>query len=624
MSADLPNPESAQAAAQRPAWLRALIGGENLLIVVALTAMVLLPCAEIVLRKFFKTGIPASMPIVQHLVLIVGMLGGAIAAREGRLLSMSTLTAWLKGRWHSGASLLANTVGATISVLLALASWEFVMSSRRLGKELAYGVPVWLVQLLLVIGFAVVALRLVWHAGTTWRGRLASLLLAGGLVAVGVWQPIDPAQLRLPAMIVLLIATLLGAPIFTTIGGAAIILLAGLGEPPASVPLNHYRLTTNPTLPAIPLFTLAGYFLAEGGAAKRLVRVFQTMFGQFRGGPAVITVVVCAFFTSFTGASGVTILALGGLLMPVLVAAGYSERAALGLLTAAGSLGLLFPPCLPPILYSIVASSSTDAQVSMEQMFQGGLVPGILLMGMTAYWGIRQAPREITGARPFKAREAGGALWGAKWELLIPVVAMTALFGGFATPVEAAAITALYAFFVEVVIYRDLHLFRDVPRVITECGLLVGGVLLILGVALGFTYFLIDAQVPDAAVEWVTAHISSKILFLLAVNLMLILVGCLMDIYSAIVVVVPLLVPLGQAYGIDMVHLGIIFLANLELGYLTPPVGMNLFLSSYRFQKPIPEVVRATFPMLLVLFVGVMLITYVPLLTTALPGWLAK
>jgi tripartite ATP-independent transporter DctM subunit len=608
----------------RPAWRRRLAGGENLLIIAALTAMVLLPCLEIVLRKFFHGGVPASMPIVQHLVLAVGMLGGAIAAREDRLLAISSVRAWLKGRWLAGAKIFANAVGAAISALLCLASWQFVMSSKQLGKELAYGVPVWTVQLLLVLGFGVVALRLVWHAGATWRGRLAALLLAGALVWVGVKQPVAPEQLRLPALIVLLVAAVLGTPIFTVIGGAAIILLAGLGEPVAVVPLNHYRLTTDPTLPAIPLFTLAGYFLAEGGAAKRLVRVFQTLFGRFRGGPAVVTVVVCAFFTSFTGASGVTILALGGLLMPVLVAAGYSERTALGLLTAAGSLGLLFPPCLPPILYSIVASSSTDAQVTMEQMFQGGLIPGLLLMGMTAYWGIRQAPRELKGAEPFQWRAAWGALFAAKWELLIPVVALTALFGGFATPVEAAAITALYAFFVEVVIYRDLRLFRDVPRVITECGLLVGGVLLILGVALGFTYFLIDAQIPDLAVEWVTAHISSKYLFLLAVNLMLIVVGCLMDIFSAIVVVVPLLVPLGQAYGIDMVHLGIIFLANLELGYLTPPVGMNLFLASYRFQKPIPEVIRASFPMLIVLFIGVLLITYVPFLTTALPAWLAK
>lgn len=622
MSVEVPFHE--EVAPEKPRWLHWCCGAENLLVVLALAAMVLLPCLEIVLRKFFDSGVPASVPLVQHLVLAVGMLGGAVAAREGRLLAIGTLTTYLKGRWKDVARVAANSVGGAISLLLGLASWQFVMSSRRLGKELAYGIPVWAIQLLLVLGFALVAVRLVWHAGGTWRGRVVALVIAGGLVALGVWQPVDPERLRLPALVILLFATLLGAPIFTAIGGAAIILLAALGEPAASVPLNHYRLTTEPTLPAIPLFTLAGYFLAEGGAARRLVRVFQALFGSIRGGPAMVTVVLCAFFTSFTGASGVTILALGGLLMPVLVAAGYSERTALGLLTAAGSLGLLFPPCLPPILYSIVASSSTDAQVSMEQIFQGGLVPGLLLMGMVGFWAIRQAPKNVRQTQPLVAREVWQAVNAAKWELLIPVVALTALFSGVATPVEAAAITALYAFFTEVVIYRDLHLIRQVPRVMTECGLLVGGVLLILGVALGFTYFLIDAQIPDLAVEWVTAHISSKLVFLLAVNVLLILVGCLMDIYSAIVVVVPLLVPLGRAYGIDMVHLGIIFLANLELGYLTPPVGMNLFLSSYRFQKPIPEVIRASFPMLVVMFVGVMLITYLPFLTTALPTWFAR
>ncbi|MCP5519101.1 MAG: TRAP transporter large permease subunit [Verrucomicrobiales bacterium] len=622
MSVEVPFHE--EVAPEKPRWLHWGCGVENLFVVLALAAMVLLPVSEIVLRKFFATGVPASVPLVQHLVLAVGMLGGAVAAREGRLLAISTLTTYLKGRWKQAAGVVANSVGAAISLLLGLASWQFVMSSRRLGKELAHGIPVWVVQLLLVVGFVVIAARLVWHAGATWRGRVAALVIGGALVGVGIWQPVDPERLRLPALVILLLATLLGAPIFTTIGGAAIILLAALGEPPAAVPLNHYRLTTEPTLPAIPLFTLAGYFLAEGGAAKRLVRVFRALFGSIRGGPAVATVLLCAFFTSFTGASGVTILALGGLLMPVLVAAGYPERTALGLLTAAGSLGLLFPPCLPPILFSIVASSSTDAQVSMEQVFQGGLAPGLLLMGLVAGWAIWQAPGGARDREPFVGREVWGAIWEAKWELLIPVVALTALFSGIATPVEAAAITAFYAFVTEVVIYRDLHLFRDVPRVMTECGLLVGGVLLILGVALGFTYFLIDSQVPDLAVEWVTAHISSKLVFLLVVNVLLILVGCLMDIYSAIVVVVPLLVPLGRAYGIDMVHLGIIFLANLELGYLTPPVGMNLFLSSYRFQKPIPEVIRASFPMLVVLFVGVLLITYLPFLTTALPAWLAR
>jgi tripartite ATP-independent transporter DctM subunit len=336
-----------------------------------------------------------------------------------------------------------------------------------------------------------------------------------------------------------------------------------------------------------------------------------------------VTALVCAFFTSFTGGSGVTILALGGLLMPVLLAARYSERHALGLLTGAGSLGLLFPPCLPLILYAII-STQAKAAVSIEQMFLGGILPGLVMLGLTLWWGIRVGPKIEATAGPFDAQVARQAVWKAKWELLLPVVALVALFGGFATTVEAAAITALYAFIVETFVYRDLHLFRDVPRVVTQCGLLVGGVLLILGVALGFTNYLVDAQVPARLVEWTTGAVHSPLVFLLLLNLFLLVVGCLMDIYSAIVVVVPLIVPVGKAFGIDPVHLGIIFLANLELGYLTPPVGMNLFIASYRFKKPMTEVTRAVLPVLFVLFLGVLLITYIPPLTTLLPRLVGK
>jgi len=462
-----------------------------------------------------------------------------------------------------------------------------------------------------------VALRLLWHAAGGWRGRLAALLLAAALFWLAAHPPFSPAGLQVPVLLALLAATILGAPVFVTLGGAALILFWGADIPIAAVTVEHYRLVTNPSLPTIPLFTLAGYFLAEGGASRRLVRVFQSLFGWFRGGPAVVTALVCAFFTSFTGASGVTILALGGLLMPVLLQARYSDKSALGLLTGAGSLGLLFPPCLPLILYAIVA------KVPIERIFLGGILPGIVLVVATAWWGMRQMPKSDEARKTFDIREAARACWAAKWELALPVVALASLFGGFATPVEAAALTALYAFAIETFVYRDLSLRRDVFRVMAECALLVGGVLLILGVALGFTNYLIDAEVPAKGVEWVTGTVHSPLLFLLLLNLFLLVVGCLMDIYSAIVVVVPLIVPIGAAYNIDPVHLGIVFLANLELGYLTPPVGMNLFLSSYRFNRPLPEVYRSIVPILIVLAAGVLLITYFPALTTTLPRWFA-
>jgi tripartite ATP-independent transporter DctM subunit len=608
-----------------PAWQKFLRQGENLLIVAALGAMTLLPVLEILLRKFFSTGIPASATLVQHLVLAVGMLGGALAARENRLLALSAATHWFKGGVLTFARIVGYGFAAAISGMLAAASWQFVISQKSLGKILAYGIPVWIVQLLLVVGFAVIALRLLWHASERWHGRLLTLLLAATFVGITLWVPIDPEKLRWPAMALLFASVILGAPIFTGLGGAALILLWTASEPISPVPLKHYQLTVNPTLPSIPLFTLAGYFLAEGGAAQRLVRLFNALFGNLRGGPAIVTAFVCAFFTSFTGASGATILALGGVLMPVLLSARYSERAALGLLTGAGSLGMLFPPCLPPILYAIIASSGGEASISIEEMFLGGFFPGLLLVVMTAWWGVRAGPPLDRSSRPpFSLSAAAAAAWEAKWELLVPVVALTALFSGIATPVEAAAVTAFYTFFVNVVIQREIKLFSDVPRVMTECGLLVGGVLLILGVALGFTHYLVDAQIPDAAVAWATGSIKSKWVFLLLLNVVLLVVGGLVEIYAAIVVVVPLLIPIGNAFGIHPIHLGIIFLANMELGFLAPPVGLNLLLSSYRFKKPVGEVTRASLPMLAVMVIGVLLITYIPALTTWLPQVLKK
>jgi tripartite ATP-independent transporter DctM subunit len=606
-------------AAEVRGWRRGLRRIENGIVVLALGAMVLLPCTEIVLRKLFHTGIPAAAPLTQHLVLVVGTLGAALAARDNRLLSLSTLSHQLAGRWKAVAQVLSSGFAAAVCGLLCGASVEFVLASKRLGKELAYGFPVWGAQLLLVAGFALIAVRVLWHAGRTWRGRLVALGLALGFVAAVLWLPVPAERLRWPALALLLVATALGAPVFTALGGAALILIWSGGDTVASVPLNHYRLTVNPTLATIPLFTLAGYFLAEGGAARRLLALFEAWVGQLRGGPALVTVFLCAFFTSFTGASGVTIIALGGLLMPILLSSGYRERHALGLLSGAGSLGLLFPPCLPPILYSIVASSGGTTGVTIEEMFKGGMLPGLVMMAMAAWWGIRCGPKRERTGPGFEARRAWSAVWSAKWELLIPVVALVSLFSGWATPVEAAAVTALYAFVVETFLYRDLGLVKDVPRVVTECGLLVGGVLLIIGVALGFTHFLIDAQVPDQCITWVTGAVKSKWTFLLLLNLFLLVVGALMEIYAAIVVVVPLLVPIGQAFGIDMVHLGIVFLANLELGFLMPPVGMNLLLGAYRFNKPIGEMTRASLPMLAVLGTGVLLITYLPWLTTWLP-----
>jgi tripartite ATP-independent transporter DctM subunit len=344
------------------------------------------------------------------------------------------------------------------------------------------------------------------------------------------------------------------------------------------------------------------------------VRVFRAWFGWIPGGTPLITVLVCAFFTSFTGGSGVTILALGGLLFPMLLKDLYTRKFSMGLLTAAPSIGHLFPPSLPVILYGV------RAQVSIKSLFLAGILPGTFLMALVALWGVRQGIVGKSQRTHFHWREALESFWEAKWEVLTPFIVLGGLFGGVATLVETAALTAVYAFVIQTFVHRDLKLTKDVIPTMVKCATLIGGVLIILGVAMGLTSYLVDAQVPSRALHWVQAHIHSKLVFLLALNGALLIVGALMDIFSAIIVVVPLITPMALAFGIDPVHLGIIFLVNLELGYLTPPVGMNLFLSSYRFDASLPKVYLSVIPYLIILAIGVLLITYIPAITLTIPA----
>lgn len=571
-----------------------------------------LPVAESLARLVFDRGIPGSGPFVQHLTLWVAFLGAAVAAREGKLLAMAS-GEFLRGRLKRVAAIFAGGVAAGAAALLAVASWQMVAIDREVGTELALGVPVWVAQLAMPIAFGLLALRLAWRASSRWLGRgLAALcLLAGlGFASRPEWLEGWPGWIGLT---VIVIAALAGSPIFAVLGGAAVYLFMVGGVPAAAVPAEIYRLSVSQTLPAIPLFTLTGFLLAQGASSGRLLRVFRGFFGWLPGGTAVVATVLCAFFTVFTGGSGVTILALGGLLFSALAADRYSDRFSLGLLTASGSLGLLFPPALPLILYGIVA------QVPIKDLFIGGLVPGVLLVLLVAGWSVREGLRSKVERLPFSWGEARRAAWAAKWELLLPILAVGLIFGGFATLVEAAAFTAFYALLVVTVFHRELD-FRKLFATFSECTTLLGGVLIILAVAMGLTSYLVDAEIPARILEWAQQHIESPLVFLLALNLFLLLVGCLMDIFSAIVVVVPLIVPLGVAFGIDPIHLGIIFVANLELGYLTPPVGLNLFLASYRFDRPLMSVWKAALIPLAILAFGVLLITYFPPMTLALLG----
>jgi C4-dicarboxylate transporter DctM subunit len=410
----------------------------------------------------------------------------------------------------------------------------------------------------------------------------------------------------IPATLALLIIAALGVPLFVVRGAGSRGAARAPGLDPAVLIVEMMRLASSPNLMAIPLFTLAGVALSRGGAPERLLAMFNAGFGWMPGGLAIVALVSCAFFTAFSGASGVTILALGGLLYPILVGEKYSERFSLGLLTSSGSLGLLFPPSLAILFYGIVAG------VGIEQLFVAGIVPGVVLLAMLAVYSAIVSRRIGISRQPFSLSTLVATARRGVWDLLLPVGIVVGLLGGYVTATEAATCSAAYALLLESVIHRNLRSGAQLQEVFHETVVLVGSLLIILGVALGLTNLLIDAQVPMKILALMERDVHSQLHFLLLLNIFLLAVGCLMDIFSAIVVVVPLILPLAQRFGVDPVHLGIVFLANLEIGYLTPPVGINLFLASQRFRAPILSLFRASLPFLLIMLVWLALITYLP------------
>jgi len=413
----------------------------------------------------------------------------------------------------------------------------------------------------------------------------------------------------------LLLIALLGAPLFAVILTSAFLGFARGDVDPMVVAMEVYRIADTPILLAIPLFTFAGYLVGESQAPKRLVRLTDTLFGWMPGGLAVVALVTCALFTAFTGASGVTIVALGALLYPALKDAGYRENFNLGLITTSGSLGLLFPPSVPLILYGIVAG------VSIDRLFIAGILPGALMVLLLSLMSLREGVRSNASRRKaaFNPREAFAALRASMWEIPLPFIVLGGVYSGFFAISEAAAVTVVYVLVIEVLIYREISV-RQVPKIMRESMVMVGGILVILGASLASTNYLIDAQVPEQLFAFVTTHISSKLTFLILLNLFLLVLGMMLDIFSALVIVVPLILPIALGYGIDPIHLGIIFLANMQIGYCTPPVGMNLFIASYRFDKPVIQLYRATLPFLAVLLLTVLIITYVPWLTMVFLG----
>jgi len=408
------------------------------------------------------------------------------------------------------------------------------------------------------------------------------------------------------AVILLIFIALLGAPLFTVLAAGGLLASHSADISPDILIIEMNRLASSPNMIAIPLFTFAGVLMSSGGAPQRLVSFYQATFGWMPGGLAIVAIGACAFFTAYSGASGVTILALGGMLYPILKGEGYKEDFSLGLLTTSGSLGLLFPPSLAILIYGIVAG------VSIEHMFYAGIVPGTLLMIMLAIYSIFHGRKSHVVKHKFEARAFLCSIKGCIWDMLLPVGIITGIFGGFVSIMEAAAVTAAYVIVIEVYVYKEINLRTQFFELLVETCILFGSLLAILLVALGLTNLMIDAQLPMMLLEVIEQHVSSPLQFLLLLNLFLLIVGAMMDIFSAIIVVVPLILPLATRYGIDPIHLGIIFLANLEIGYSTPPVGINLFIASQRFGKPILTLFKSTLPYLLIMFIWLLMITYIP------------
>jgi len=613
---------------------------ENALNLVALLVLGALPIAEIITRLIFKAGIPDGSEFVQNFVLLVGYLGGMLAAREGQHLSVAAASLIKSEPVRKVMSIISSVMAVAFSAALALSSIEWVLTAFGADSEIGI-VPVQVFAAVIPVAFLVMCVRFI-LAMPRFRMRVLAIVVAillGVVFAIGsvtnlainlafildadipqfvltletFWLDTMLA-LKTPLLLVLIVTAFAGTPLFIVLTGVAYVLFAGGQGIVAVVPNEGYTMLTSSTIPAIPMFTFVGYVLSESKAGERLFRLFRSVFGWMPGGMVVASILVSVFFATFTGASGVVILALGGLLYVILHKHGnQSESFTVGLLTGVGDLGLLFPPSLVLILYA------TTAQVSVLDMFKGGLLPGALTVLVFCIVGIVVSLRRGENRNAFEVKEAFTSLLDSLWEILLPVIIIVGYFTGLTTLVETGAVAVLYVVLVETVIRRELK-FADLMRAGVKSAIIMGGVLVILAGARALSYYIIDSRLPFILIDWVKANIGSKIVFLLLVNLALLITGMFMDIFSAVLVVVPLILPLGEVFGIHPVHLGVIFVANMALGFMTPPVGLELFLASYRFGQPLTKVYRYVLPFFLLQLTAVILITYVPWLSTVIVG----
>jgi len=607
----------------------------------SLSLLALIPLIELLLHQF-KSTIPDSRAIITHLFLVSGFFTAMLTAKYGEHISI-TAVQFIKSEKVKRILLVSVTL---ISVfLLTILKWNCVSFIKYglMGKYVSY-VPDRIIAVVMPLGYFVIAVRFCLKL----RGKemlfafLAMVIgTAAALPAVAkiIWgfEPPEPFYswvnflyditylLRVPAIIFLILAAFLGMPLFSAMGGIALVILQAAGREPDAASIQIYSALTELDIIAIPLFTVTGFFLSESKAGERLVRTFKALFGWLPGGMIIATIIICAFFTSFTGASGVTILALGGILYTILSENKYTEKFSIGLLTSVGGIGLMFPPSLPIILVASTTNTilhfmNIPVKYSIIHYFLGALFPGIILVAAMVITGFVLSAKVKISTEPFNSKEALLSLKESFFEILMPVILVLGYFSGRLTLVEVSALSVIYVVVVEVFINKDIAV-RDIFKVFQKAAPITGGILAILAVAKALSYAFVDSGVPENFALWMQNTVSSKFVFLLLLNLALLVLGCLMDIFSAILVFLPLIVPLGYAYGIDPVHLGMIFIVNLEAGFLTPPVGMNLFLASYRFEKPFMQICRSVLPFLNVRFVIVLLVTYLPFLSTFLTGF---
>ncbi|MDR2194154.1 MAG: TRAP transporter large permease subunit [Treponema sp.] len=636
------NPSGAPA--PRPDRLPLLWRIEEGLCYVSLAALTFLPFAESVMRLAFHSRVPASPALITHTLLVAGLVSGMITTRARTHLSIGLAQYIKTERAKLPLSVISGMISSFVTTMLAWCSIAFIRVSLSPFTIIGF-IPDQAFALVMPIGYAVIAFRFARYTPLEGKARCAAFLplLLGTVCSLPqiftiLWGVDTPdfaytvadiyvfiaASVRTPAFILLLSATLIGTPLFAVIGGVSMLLIQSSGTGLDVVSNQIYTALTNSGIVAIPLFTITGFFLSESRAGERLVIAFRKLFGWIPGGLIAVTVIICAFFTSFTGASGVTILALGGVLYTaltgappngrrVVAAAGYGDTFTIGLLTSAGSIGLLFPPSLPILLVGAATRTNT------VHLFLGGIIPGLILVAAMIALGIASSRKTKMPLEPFHLTEALSSLKDVLFELLLPPLLIAGYFTGILSMVEIGAFSVVYVFVVETLVFKEIP-FSRIKDVFAKAAPIIGGILSILALAQALSYYIVDSQAPDAFARWIQAAISSKWVFLLILNIALLVTGCLIDIFSAILIILPMIAPLGAAYGIEPVHLGIIFLINMETGFLTPPVGLNLFLSSYRFNRPFVETARAVLPFLLIQLAAVLLVTYVPAIST----WLTK